>query len=258
MDNCKTASHPSHACKLLLWIVHRSDRIANVGCPRRTCPNQFIALLNTYHSNAMRICVLVKNRFFSRFLSPNCRLLCNSLVLMSFYQVQYASSSCQNARTGQICCLFSTYKVWKVFSFRGASLPCPHQGLCPWTAVISSRSALAMAWPPPMKISACAPATAWNQTKINEKNLNKTDEREKSEKKQSSKALKAVNREVGSCQVNALCSVGNIQLSYNWQKREDEVSTCINTQQLLCKNHGSRIRVRWNRICQRTYVSFEQ
>ena len=95
-----------------------------------------------------------------------------------------------------------------------------------------------------MKISACAPATAWNQTKINEKNLNKTDEREKSEKKQSSKALKAVNREVGSCQVTALCSVGNIQLSYNWQKREDEVSTCINTQQLLCKNHGSRMRVR--------------
>jgi len=48
-------------------------------------------------------------------LSPDCRLLCNSLVLVSFYQVHYASSSFQNARTGQICCLFST-SVLKAFS----------------------------------------------------------------------------------------------------------------------------------------------
>jgi len=62
---------------------------------------------------------LCEKSIFSRFLSPNCRLLCNSLVLMSFYQVHYANSSSQNARTGQICCLFSTSKVLKAFSFRG-------------------------------------------------------------------------------------------------------------------------------------------
>ena len=120
MDNCK------------LFLLLR-DRISNAGSPRRTCPNQFITLLNTYHSKAMGICVFVKNRFFLRFfpkLSPNCRLLCNSLVLMSFYQVHYASSSSQNARTGQICCFFSTSKVWKAFSL---SPPSPHQALCSWT-----------------------------------------------------------------------------------------------------------------------------
>ena len=100
--------------KLLLLL---RDRISNVGSPRRTCPNQFIALLNTYHSNAMGICVFVKTQFFRNFfpqivtkLSPLQQL--SSYVFLSRH---YASSSSQNARTGQICCLFLTSKVWKVF-----------------------------------------------------------------------------------------------------------------------------------------------
>ena len=65
-------------------------------------------------------------------MSPNCRLLCSSLVLMSFYQVHYVSSSSQNAITGQICCaLFSTSKVWKVFSFRGLCPRGPPPGALP-------------------------------------------------------------------------------------------------------------------------------
>jgi len=50
--------------KLLLLL---RDRISNVGSPRRTCPNQFITLLNTCHINATGICVFVKNQFFSDF-----------------------------------------------------------------------------------------------------------------------------------------------------------------------------------------------
>ena len=122
---------------------------------------------------------LWKSIFFRDFfpkLSPNCCLLCNSLVLMSFYQVHYASSSSQNARTGQICCFFSTSKVWKAFSFRGGGFapwfltpqqglcPGPRWGLCPQIPVIGSCSALAMAWPPPMKISAYASGTQWINT----------------------------------------------------------------------------------------------
>jgi len=52
-----------------LFLVHRSNRISNVGFPWRTCPNQFITLLNTYHSNAMGICGFVKNNFFRDFFS---------------------------------------------------------------------------------------------------------------------------------------------------------------------------------------------
>jgi len=47
--------------KLLLLL---RDQISNVDSPRRTCPNQFITLLNTYHSNAVGMC-LWKIDFFA-------------------------------------------------------------------------------------------------------------------------------------------------------------------------------------------------
>jgi len=67
--------------------------------------------------------------------------LCNSLVLSIKFT---ASSSSQNARTGQICCLFSTSKVWKAFSFRGFA-PWPPPGALPPDP--RYRLALAMAGP---------------------------------------------------------------------------------------------------------------
>ena len=156
-----------------MCIVHRSKRsdFKSIGSPRRTCPNQFITLLNTYHS--MGICVFVKNRFFSRFLSTNChQILSPSLQQLSSYLC--LSTKCimpaqvpKTQELGRFGASFRRLRSGKAFSFSGGgfapltltrgSAPGPRWGLCPQTPVIGSCSALAMAWPPPMKISAYAP-----------------------------------------------------------------------------------------------------
>ena len=111
--------------KMLLLL---RDKISNVGSPRRTCPNQFIILLNTYHSNAMGICVFVKNRFFSRFLSPNCHQI------VAFFATAWClclSTKCimpaqvpKTQELGRFAASFRRLRS-KVFSFKGASPPSP-------------------------------------------------------------------------------------------------------------------------------------
>jgi len=145
MDNCKTVSPPS-----------RSD--FKCRPPRKTCPNQFIALLNTYHSNAMGICVFVKNQFFFAIsfpkLSPNCRL-CNSLVLMSFYQGIMPAQVPKTQELGRFAASFRRLRSEKSLASGGRSPLAPHQGLCPWTTLgalppdprYRLARELAMAWP---------------------------------------------------------------------------------------------------------------
>jgi len=63
---------------------------------------------------------------------------------------------------GKFAASFRCLRSEKPSASGGFAPPGPQRpwtlGLCPQTPVIGSRSALAMAWPPPMKISAYAPA----------------------------------------------------------------------------------------------------
>ena len=133
--------------------MHRSDRISNVGSPRKTCPNQFVALLNTYHSNAMGICVFVQKSIFFAIsfpkLSPNCRL-CNSLVLMSFYQGITPAQVPKTQELGRFAASFRRLRSEKSSASGGPRPLAPHQGLsldggprwglCPQTPIIGSHA----------------------------------------------------------------------------------------------------------------------